>query len=264
MGERRPDPAGDMAAENAIGTGNALRTIYTLRESIYTSLAKAFSGIFLPGELDEGIRSLIDYVEVLGETGRTLAAPAGLYAEAVDGISPGEEDTLEFEYNRLFVGPARLVAPPYESVYLTEDRLVMGETIHDVRRAYREIGLEARNAFREPEDHIAIELEYLARLQNRCLDALEEQDRIEAARMIRLELDFLEGHALGWVPEFCLKVTEGSPERFFRALAGVLPILLETDRELIKGLEAVANNTGEETGKPLSTPMKKEGVYGPR
>lgn len=228
----------------------ALRTIYEIRESIYAHLAATFYGAFVSESFKEGIQSLLDYVELLGESGACLVPSIGRYCEAAERLGPEDADPLEFEYNRLFVGPGRLVAPPYESVYRTQDHLVMGKTVLDVRRAYREIGLEARNALSEPEDHIATELEYLAELQKRCLAAIEEGDRPGVARSIRLEREFIEHHLLGWTPEFCRRVIEGSPVELFGALADLLQQLVRKDHELLKALETVVHHTGAGTDRP--------------
>jgi TorA maturation chaperone TorD len=114
-----------------------------------------------------------------------------------------------------------------------------------VRRAYREISLAARNALKEPEDHIAIELEYLAELQKKCLTAVKKRDRCEVLRMIHLEQEFLEDHLLVWASEFCQRIKEGSRMEFFMALADVLPLLLRKDHEILTGLEAFVNHNRE-------------------
>lgn len=243
-------PAEKGATDRMTEIGNALRAIYSVRESIYTHIAGFFYGSFSLEEFDEGIQSLIDYIELLGESGKTLIPSAGRYCDIVEHIAPEDLDRLEFEYNRLFVGPGRLIAPPYESVYRTADHLVMGETALEARKAYREIGLDARNAGREPEDHIAIELEYLTELQKKCLASLEMADNGEVARIVRLELDFLENHLMCWVFEFCQRIIEGTRLELFGALAEVLSHLVIKDAEILKELEAVANQDREATARP--------------
>src|SRR5210317_1207960 len=50
---------------------------------------------------------------------------------------------VEFAFNRLFVGPAALEAPPFSSVYLDARGLVMGQTTMDVRQMYAALGLQS-------------------------------------------------------------------------------------------------------------------------
>lgn len=83
--------------------------------------------------------------------------------------SPSELDlkALTFEYNRLFVGPERLPAPPYESVH-RKDRsemeigMVLGPSVLDVKRRYAEAGVAVSGNFRDLPDHITVELEFIA------------------------------------------------------------------------------------------------------
>ena len=50
-------------------------------------------------------------------------------------------EKLKVEFARLFIGPYRLAAPPYGSIYLDEERKIMGDSTIDVRRRYIESGL---------------------------------------------------------------------------------------------------------------------------
>lgn len=45
----------------------------------------------------------------------------------------GNPEKLALEHTRLFIGPYRLPAPPYESVYRTDERLVMQQPTIEVR-----------------------------------------------------------------------------------------------------------------------------------
>jgi putative dimethyl sulfoxide reductase chaperone len=214
----------------------ALRTLFTARENIYFHLVKSFYGVFVLSELKQEIDLFYEYIELLGDSGKELKNAVDRYYDASENILTENIDCLEFEYNRLFVGPALLIAPPYESVYRTEDHLVMGETTLEVRRAYREANLVVRKTFKEPEDHIATELEYLAALQGRCLDALEKDDPREVQRLVHQEQSFAENHLLLWVPEFCKRIREGARMEFFRALADVLSLFVVKDMDILKAI----------------------------
>ena len=77
------------------------------------------------------------------------------------GTAPAVVDwqEVEFAFNRLFVGPAALEAPPYSSVYLDGESLVMGKTMLDVREMYGALGLESPWKNSLPDDHISLELD---------------------------------------------------------------------------------------------------------
>lgn len=68
--------------------------------------------------------------------------------------SPAE---LEFEFNRLFVGPTSPSAPPYASVYLEKEPRLMGQTTMQVRALYRSMALAAPQGM--PDDFLPYEIE---------------------------------------------------------------------------------------------------------
>ena len=79
------------------------------------------------------------------------------FPEDVPAVENWEE--VEFAFNRLFVGPAALEAPPFASVYVDTEPLVMSQTTLEVREMYASIGLESPWKNRLPDDHISLELD---------------------------------------------------------------------------------------------------------
>lgn len=76
-------------------------------------------------------------------------------------------ERFEYEFNRLFVGPGELPAAPYETVYVSGDRVLMRQTSMAVRRAYADVGLMVNAKNVEPDDHLAFECAFLAQLAGR-------------------------------------------------------------------------------------------------
>jgi len=68
-------------------------------------------------------------------------------------------EALKVDFARLFVGPYKLLAAPYGSVYLDSGRTMMGDSTLDVKNRYREAGLNTATNFKEAPDHITAELE---------------------------------------------------------------------------------------------------------
>lgn len=110
------------------------------------------------------------------------------------------QDALEFGFNRLFVGPKAPEAPPYASIYLDEDGLVMGPSTDEVRDLYQSLGVESpwKGAF--PEDHLALEIDA-------CLMMRQAIDTCEVDSLVEIYADFLETHLLKWVPLFVKRIT---------------------------------------------------------
>lgn len=112
---------------------------------------------------------------------------------------------LDGDYHKLFIGPGPLLAPPWESVYRSKERLVFGEQTLAVRECYQSFGLASKQQNKEPDDHIALELEFMAWLCNQSETAAQQQ--------------FLNNHILKWVPLFCSDVAKGADTSFYRIVA---------------------------------------------
>ncbi|APC08550.1 TorD/DmsD family molecular chaperone [Neomoorella thermoacetica] len=124
---------------------------------------------------------------------------------------------LQGDYNRLFVGPGHLEAPPWESVYRSKEHLLFGEETLAVREFYRSFGLESRKKNQEPDDHLGLELEFMARL---CREAAASiQSGGDADRFLAGQGRFLEEHLEQWVPALTADIQRAARTDFFRGLA---------------------------------------------
>ena len=71
---------------------------------------------------------------------------------------------LRWDYTRLFIGPGHVLAPPWESVYRSRERLLFDQATLDVRQAYARFGLQAPRLNHEPDDHLGLELAFMFHL----------------------------------------------------------------------------------------------------
>jgi TorA maturation chaperone TorD len=101
----------------------------------------------------------------------------------------------QFVFNRLFVGPMALQAPPYASYYLEPEPQLMGKTTLKVRRLYEMAGLVSPLHGRLPDDHLGVELDAALGL----LTLAEHFDVEEPRALWRF---FLHEHLASWVPRF--------------------------------------------------------------
>lgn len=104
------------------------------------------------------------------------------------------------DYTRLFVGPAALPAPPWESVH-RQGALFQTSTL-EVRRAYAAQGLAAEGSPRVADDHLAMELDFMRTLCSRALASLRSGDVQCAERCIEAQRTFLDEHLLVWTGSF--------------------------------------------------------------
>ena len=145
-----------------------------------------------------------------------------LVAGAGDGPVP-----LARDHQALFVGPGPALAPPYESVYRSREHLLFEEQTLQVREAYRAFGLVAPALNREPDDHIGLELHFLAEVSLRSLDALDagDDDRFDAT--LAAHQAFLADHLLVWAWECLDRVRDNARTGYFRGVALLTSGLLE-------------------------------------
>lgn len=126
---------------------------------------------------------------------------------------------LKTEFTRLFIGPRRLPAPPYEAVYRSPERSLMQAVTMEVREQYRGAGLEVKKLNNEPDDHIGLEFEFMYHLNVKALAALQREDLTAMFTAVDQQERFLTEHLSQWVPLLCDDVAANTFHEFFRRLA---------------------------------------------
>jgi TorA maturation chaperone TorD len=133
-------------------------------------------------------------------------------------ITPSICQDLNADYTRLFIGAGKVLAPPWESVYFSKERLVFQEQTLQVRNWYRRFGLQAENYQKEPDDHLALELAFVTHLAQCALKALREYDEPTFQEMMEAQCRFLSEHLLKWAPLCCSLVIENAKTDFYRGI----------------------------------------------
>ena len=150
------------------------------------------------------------------------------------GLDLGEvEIELATEYAALFLNAGRNPVFPYESVYTSEERLLMQEARDEVLSEYRKEGLDKIEGFREPEDHIAIELYFMSYLCQKTIDLINNGDDEKALAYLKKQKDFLEKHLMVWVPTFCDDLEKAAKSDFYRGIAKLTKSHLELEKEFM-------------------------------
>jgi len=139
-----------------------------------------------------------------------------------ESISDQRLTDLKTDYIRLFVGLGKTIAAPWESVYLNENRMIFQEQTLQVREWYRRFGVESEKLYKEPDDHIGLELSFLAHLATLGLQALEENDEVKFEQTLQAQRQFISEHPLKWAPRWCELVEENAKTDFYRGLAKLI------------------------------------------
>ena len=125
-------------------------------------------------------------------------------AELTEEFQAQSDEPLHEAWQRLFVGPYALPAPPWGSVWLDRENVLFGESTLALRQWMRDnnIGFEAQQ--NEPEDHFGTLL---------MLSAwLKENGREEEWQQL------LAWHLLPWSGHFLQEFVDHAEHPFYRAL----------------------------------------------
>lgn len=101
--------------------------------------------------------------------------PFPVAAPLASGFAASAEETLPEAWQRLFIGPWALPAPPWGSVWLDKESVLFGDSTLALRQWMRENGIALEADGNEPEDHFGTVLLLAAWLCETEQDALFAQ-----------------------------------------------------------------------------------------
>ena len=150
------------------------------------------------------------------------------------GQADGLYRQLRFDYADLFLNAGPNPVFPYESPIRSGEPVVMQEPVFELREYFRKAGVRKNPGYKDLEEHIAVQLEFLRYL----LDKGNEE----------LYLDFFKNKYCKWVPAFCDQLVAAAPSEnsFYQGLAAFTRGALMCESLRIEGF-----TKGEETTKKL-------------
>lgn len=150
-------------------------------------------------------------------------------------------EKLKDEYTRLFIGPNKLPAPPWESVYTNEGNLLFQKSTLKIRQTYLDEGLLPAEYPHVADDHLAIELDFMLRLIQKL--STEDLEVMAALSNLQTEERFLQEHLLTWVPLFEKAMVEKGESHFYAAAARLLNRFIQEDFSMTRELIDVVKTT---------------------
>jgi TorA maturation chaperone TorD len=206
---------GDFPAELAAVVAEDLRTLAALQDRELDAAAiRALKAVGFPGGLG------------LLPEGEAMRRAVDLLARAIDQLpdppGPAELDALAADYAAIYLTGA-LGASPCESVWLSEDHLTCQEPMFEIRRLYAEQGLRASDWRARPDDHLVLQLQFLAR---RFEDG-------RGAGQVRESARFLDEHLLRWIGDFAQRVASRCDTPFYAGLALLSAAYCDSLRDIL-------------------------------
>ncbi|MCZ4060405.1 Tat proofreading chaperone DmsD [Pantoea sp. LMR881] len=120
-------------------------------------------------------------------------------------LSAAVPATLYVEWQRLFMGPAALPAPPWGSVWLDPEQVLNGDSTLRLKTFLAREEMTLHGAENEPVDHIGLMLLQAA--------WLAQEERFEALQTLLSE------HLMSWLPAFVETLKRAEPVSFYTALS---------------------------------------------
>lgn len=145
-----------------------------------------------------------------------------MMAAALEITQVADLDLLAADYAAIYLTGA-YGASPCESVWTDDDHLVCQEAMFALRAVYAESGLAATDWRRRPDDHLVLQLLYLAHALRRATGADE----------LRCLAAMLDEHLLRWLPDFAARVAARAETPFFAVLARLTFAWCEQLRDLL-------------------------------
>lgn len=139
---------------------------------------------------------------------------------------------LAVDYARVFLAAGTYVgdtAVPYESVYLSEAKILMQEPRDEVVAIYRSCGFAVTEDLQVPEDHAGFEMEFMALLCDRIAEKFGEGGF--PAEELKIQKDFIEEHLLSWLPMLQERVDKYAELRFYPAMLRIAIGFLRQTRD---------------------------------
>lgn len=210
------------------------------RQALYSFFARIYARELTQDFLKElaGKRNLwLSLAQDPEVRGTEMAEGLMTLAEYASKSNEQDSDTIQLElaaeYAGLFLGVWKVPAHPSESAYKNPEHLIMQKPRDDVLRIYRSMGLEKASEYTEPEDHIAIELQFMAYLCEKTSTALRNGNLQEAKKSLEVQRDFLNKHLGSWVPKLAADILKAARREFYKAVAKITKGYVEMDKEAV-------------------------------
>lgn len=133
------------------------------------------------------------------------------------------------EFTRLFVGPGPAPVPLGESFYLAPSRSLFTRTTLEVRELYRQGGYKAQDQGRIPDDHLSIELSFMAALADEEVRALEKGG--DGAEPRKNQYQFIASHLGKWTPLLAQSIASIAPHSCYAVAVEALAALVASHGE---------------------------------
>lgn len=211
---------------------------YIERATIYSLLKVGFEGPITIDSLKLWKDSFYpEFIEVLMDQNE-------YFADFFEDIKTTNLETIEKRERAAYLATFNLLnqegkvpAPPWESVYVTQDQTLFGKPVFQLRTQFDHFGLSFIDKNSNPEDHIAVELEFMCYLIDYTWEAYISGDESAYTKGIYTQYWLHKEHFQHWIHSFTNHIRLSETSRFYKGLAELLRVFLSEDFEYINLLK---------------------------
>ncbi|EGQ7642496.1 molecular chaperone TorD [Vibrio cholerae] len=154
--------------------------------------------------------------------------------EALNRLQDRQDAQLELaaDFCDLFLKSDRDSALPYASVY-TDKGLLNGKPAQQMRELLGAHGVKVEQNLNEPEDHLVIQLDFLAHL---AISANQIEHSAQLSLALQAQSDFISQHLLTWLPAFAERCTQFDAFGLYSAAARLALAFIQQDKHCLDEL----------------------------
>ena len=179
------------------------------------------------GSFDEGYSSIREYLNSIDDLDKALSDLAVDYAYTFIGygIDPNSQEAA---------GSSLLhAAYPYESVYVTGEKILSGEINDEITTLFSSFGFHPSKYRIMANSHIACELEFLQYLVGQEVSNFRNGSAGEIESLRSAEMSFIDNHLLNWIDGLRDAINQRGQTAFYGNLAAMTKGWLEQDRSFL-------------------------------
>ena len=159
--------------------------------------------------------------------------------DVLASCSEMDAEAVKLEYTRLFLGPDKLIAPPWESCYTAKERALFQQSTLQVRSWYQQYSYVPAGYPSHPDDHISLMMHFLAPTTERAAACLESDLMCGYRSLLEGQKLFEKNHILNWMDAYCADMDQSETKVLYPQLVRAMADFIAYDQTALEELLAV-------------------------
>ena len=159
--------------------------------------------------------------------------------DVLASCSEMDAEAVKLEYTRLFLGPDKLIAPPWESCYTAKERALFQQSTLQVRSWYQQYSYVPAGYPSHPDDHISLMMHFLALTTERAAACLESDLMCGYRSLLEGQKLFEKNHLLNWMDAYCADMDQSETKVLYPQLVRAMADFIAYDQTALEELLAV-------------------------